>query len=317
MTKETLASLIKQERLKKESQVVIAPPEVQESVTPIAEISTTENLSTFLKTLSETKKKQKEELREKSVVVLPKLGDFFSLLSETKKKVDDVVQATPQPQTEDTPPVVEKREEVLEIVNELKSTIETLEQKQEEIEQTIDDGDDDLKTQLEGVQKALKALEKKLDREVAALQKMSRSINISSGGGGEVRFERLDDVSVTNPQDGDAIVYNSVTNRYTNVPIRLSGGTSQQVLVKLSENDYDYEWQDMILSAPAYTKLIDDVSTPTVTYIGEALPSTTETSPSWRIQKIQFDGSGNVDSVKYASGSFDQVWINRLSLTYS
>ncbi len=308
---------MKKERLKKESEVVA--PVVQESVVPT--ISTTENLSTFLKTLSETKKKQKEELREKSIVVLPKLGDFFSLLSETKKHADTIVDEVKavEPVNETVSVQVdEKKEEVLEIVNELKSTIETLEQKQEEIEQTIDDSEDDLKTQLEGVQKAIKALEKKLDREIASLQKMSRQVMIGgSGGGGEVRFEKLDDVKITSPNDGDAIIYNSVTNRYTNVPIRLSGGTTQQVLVKLSEDDYDYEWQDMIISAPVYTKLIDDATTPTVTFIGEAIPGSVDSAPVWRIQKIQFDSSGNVDSVKFASNSFDQIWLNRTSLTYS
>lgn len=287
----TLAELRRQQSLKAEEQKLAQP--VQESVAPVVEVTPSENLSTFLKTLAETKKKHKEELREKSVVVLPKLNDFFSLLSETKKKVEQTTEEVSEPVIDPTPQVVEKTEEVLEIVNELKSTIETLEQKQEEIEQTIDAGEDDLKAQLEGLQKALKTLEKKLDREVAALQKMSRSINISSGGGGEVRFERLDDVNLYSLQDGDLIVYDAATNSFKNIPA------------------------EEIMGTPTYTKLIDDTSYP-IMYIGEAVPGSSPSTPVWRIQKVVFDSNGSVDSITYAGlGQFTQEWINRVSLSYS
>ena len=289
----TLAELRRQQRIKKETEVQL--PVVQESVTPVIELTPTENLSTFLKSLSETKKKRKEELKEKSIEVLPKLGDFFSLLTETKKKVEQTETVVADSTVSEAPSqqVIEKKEEVLEIVNELKTTIETLEQKQGEIEQTIDDSEGDLKSQLEGLQKALKALEKKLDVEVAKLQKMSRSINVSSGGGGEVRFERLDDVALSSLQDGDVIVYDALTNSFKNVPA------------------------EELMGNPTYTKLIDDTGYP-VMYIGEAIPGSSQSNPVWRIQRVLFDANGSVDSITYAGlGNFTEIWVNRTGLSYS
>lgn len=321
--KQTLAELMREEREKKQNQPIVVEEQIvpEPKEVPVV-IQTDESLKSFLKTLSETKKRQKQELKEKSVVVLPKLGDFFSLLSETKKQVSVIQTQVENVSTENIPnpePVIEKKEEVIELVNELRTTIEELEQKQEDIEHSIDDSAD-LKTQLEAVKTSIAALEKRINKELATLQKTFTKTVImgGSGGGGEVRFDRLDDVSILNLQDGDAVVYNATTKRFINVPIRLSGGTTNQVLVKLSENDYDYEWQDMNISNPTYTKLIDDSSVASVTFIGEAVPTSLESSPVWRIQKIQFDSSGNVDSVKFAStGAFDQIWLNRISLTYS
>lgn len=62
--------------------------------------------------------------------------------------------------------------------------------------------------------------------------------------------------------------------------------------------------------------LIDEASG-TVTYVGEANPGTATATAEWRIQKI--DTSANPISVKWADGntSFDNVWDNRASLSYS
>jgi hypothetical protein len=98
--------------------------------------------------------------------------------------------------------------------------------------------------------------------------------------------------------------------------INLTGGTSNQVLVKKSGTDYDYQWEDLIID-PTYTKLLDDTVANTI-YLGEAVPSSAESSAVWRIQKIVLDASGNVDSVRYAAGgTFNQIWNNRASLTYA
>lgn len=98
--------------------------------------------------------------------------------------------------------------------------------------------------------------------------------------------------------------------------INLEGGTANQVLVKKSGNDYDYQWEDVIID-PVYTKLIDD-TTPGVMYLGEAVPNSITSAAVWRIKKIQFDASGNVDEVRFAgNGAFSQVWNDRVGLIYS
>jgi hypothetical protein len=57
-------------------------------------------------------------------------------------------------------------------------------------------------------------------------------------------------------------------------------------------------------------------------YIGDALPGTANSSASWSIKKIVFtvDGNGNTDAVTtWADGNSnrDNIWDNRLSLTYT
>ena len=57
-------------------------------------------------------------------------------------------------------------------------------------------------------------------------------------------------------------------------------------------------------------------------YIGDALPGTTTSSAAWSIKKIVFteDVGGNTDAVTtWADGNSnrDNIWDNRLSLTYS
>lgn len=98
----------------------------------------------------------------------------------------------------------------------------------------------------------------------------------------------------------------------------LAGGTENQILVKKSSTDYDFQWEDMIINLPetTYTKLLDQVSS-TLLYLGEAAPESVEGDPVWRIQRITFDSAGNVDEVRYAvGGNFDQIWDNRTSLIY-
>ncbi len=60
---------------------------------------------------------------------------------------------------------------------------------------------------------------------------------------------------------------------------------------------------------------IDEAST-TVTYIGEASFSSSESLPVWRIYKLLT--SGTVMSLQWADGNdeFDNVWDDRASLSY-
>lgn len=73
-------------------------------------------------------------------------------------------------------------------------------------------------------------------------------------------------------------------------------------------------------SSIEYVKLIDETTTPDITYIGEALPTGSAiptNGANWRIKKI--DESGAVTSIKWADGetTLDKVWDNRVSLTYA
>lgn len=64
-----------------------------------------------------------------------------------------------------------------------------------------------------------------------------------------------------------------------------------------------------------YSIRVDDAS-PTITYVGEASINSSESSAVWRIKKLETIGT--VFKVTWANGSqaFNNVWDDRLSLTY-
>jgi hypothetical protein len=65
-----------------------------------------------------------------------------------------------------------------------------------------------------------------------------------------------------------------------------------------------------------YTQHIDYISE-SVTYIGQANPGTNDSDPLWRIKKITSTGD-DID-IQYADGNanFDNIWDDRVSLSYS
>jgi hypothetical protein len=70
----------------------------------------------------------------------------------------------------------------------------------------------------------------------------------------------------------------------------------------------------------AYTMAYDYDVNGNVIYIGQAYPgNSTKSAAVWRIQKLTYDANSNVTDRQFASGStgFDQVWNNRVSLSYS
>lgn len=65
-----------------------------------------------------------------------------------------------------------------------------------------------------------------------------------------------------------------------------------------------------------YSRRIDFFSS-TIIYKGEADPGSLETAPVWRIRKIIFASDDDTTEI-WANGNtnFDNIWTNRLSLTY-
>jgi hypothetical protein len=64
------------------------------------------------------------------------------------------------------------------------------------------------------------------------------------------------------------------------------------------------------------TLRVDEASS-TVTYIGEAAIGMSESSPFWKVKKLE--QSGSVLKITWADGNedFDNVWANRASLSYT
>lgn len=68
--------------------------------------------------------------------------------------------------------------------------------------------------------------------------------------------------------------------------------------------------------AEIYKKLIDGTTTTSVTYIGEAALGTALSASSWRIKKINESASPIVITWG-GTGIFDQIWDNRVIISYS
>jgi hypothetical protein len=61
---------------------------------------------------------------------------------------------------------------------------------------------------------------------------------------------------------------------------------------------------------------LDEVSS-TVTYVGEAITGTALSAASWRIKRISVTGTVTLIEWADGNGSFDNIWNNRASLSYS
>ena len=64
-----------------------------------------------------------------------------------------------------------------------------------------------------------------------------------------------------------------------------------------------------------YALVMDDTSTFKVTYIGTALTGSIESNPVWKIKKID-SNSGIVITWADGNNNFDNIWNDRISLTY-
>lgn len=69
-----------------------------------------------------------------------------------------------------------------------------------------------------------------------------------------------------------------------------------------------------------YMKQVDNIDASDLIYTGEAVPGSATSSPVWRIKKINLNNGTDSDiEITFADGnaSFDNIWDNRLTLSYS
>lgn len=66
----------------------------------------------------------------------------------------------------------------------------------------------------------------------------------------------------------------------------------------------------------SYAIRLDDTSTTNVTYVGKATIASSTSSAVWQVQKID-ETTGMVITWADGNSSFDNIWNNRTSLTYS
>lgn len=68
-------------------------------------------------------------------------------------------------------------------------------------------------------------------------------------------------------------------------------------------------------ASTVYALRLDDVTG--VSYVGEALPGALTSGASWRIKRITETGPDLVIEFADGNSSFDNIWDNRLALSYS
>lgn len=70
---------------------------------------------------------------------------------------------------------------------------------------------------------------------------------------------------------------------------------------------------------PQYSTEMDYDANGNVIYYGIAEPGSATSASAWQIRRLDYDGIGNLDDMLFANGlrTFNQAWVNRLSLTYS
>lgn len=76
------------------------------------------------------------------------------------------------------------------------------------------------------------------------------------------------------------------------------------------------EWRRFSGEGVAMAVRLDDTTTADVTYIGKAVVGSAEGSAVWQIAKLD-TSSGLVKTWADGSASFDNIWSDRASLTYS
>lgn len=69
-------------------------------------------------------------------------------------------------------------------------------------------------------------------------------------------------------------------------------------------------------AAPIYATLVDDYSEDNITYVGRADTGSASSSAVWQIRKID-ESIGATTTWADGDGSFNNIWDNRESLTYS
>jgi hypothetical protein len=92
---------------------------------------------------------------------------------------------------------------------------------------------------------------------------------------------------------------------YVNVKVNPSGALAVEATISGT----------VATTSPTYKTLIDETTTPSVTYLGKAAIGTATTAASWQISKI--DESGSVTSITWSGSGFTAIWDNRTSISYT
>ena len=144
-----------------------------------------------------------------------------------------------------------------------------------------------------------------------------KPVAVGGGGGFPERLTRSNAVAVVNP-DGTNIGGGGGNTTVDNFPTEYPLPNSQITALTPQTNaltNTELRASPIAISTPAYKLLLDDTSTPNVTYVGKATIGSAPTSSAWQIQKI--DETTGLSITWASTGLFTTKWSDRTTEIYT
>lgn len=263
----------------------------------------------------EKRSRELAENERKNKEVAPLLTELFSSIAKAKEFRKETVQKEapllaelqaalldPEKFKQEK---VEKKQKIVDLVVEL-------EQKAAVIQEKVDIPDIDVKID-KAIVEADKRFLKLFNRLQNDLQTLKRHVDSKpnviqqggSGGSGEVRILRMDDIIKTiAPVEGDTLVWSAILNKFELKPSSAIAGAPGVTTTIISDEEVPF------------AKRVDFI-TDNELYKGEAVVGSAEAAASWRIRKVTIGEDSDV-SETWAGGtsSYDKRWSDRLTYTY-
>lgn len=155
-----------------------------------------------------------------------------------------------------------------------------------------------------------KALSSTLKVEVQNQKSFPEKITTIVSNLSEIVFPKSIKISNTDPKEA--------------VPVRLVDRNGKkfydaifEVVTKNGEINLS-KLDDIAKGGYSYNIVLDNISTVSVVYVGKALPGSIGSDPFWQIQRIDKRNTPTTLKTEFADGNtnFDNIWDNRLSITY-
>lgn len=114
----------------------------------------------------------------------------------------------------------------------------------------------------------------------------------------------LDSIAIADSGSGDKATVTDVGSGKKGLDVVV-----QDISIRADDDSIETRSQALALR-------LDDTTTANVTYVGEAVVGTSESSSGWRIKRID-ETTGLVITWADGNANFDNNWNNRASLTYN
>lgn len=246
--------------------------------------------------------KIQQELAQKKETYAPLLTDLFSTVVEGKKKKEEIVTKEAPLLSELTKTLFdptsvkqskeEKKNKIVEMVQRLESELEEAKEVEPIIQQVVDNS---------GIEKKITEMFQRLQKD---FQTLKHYVNNKPpqyiSGGGSVRILDNDDVEF------------SPLSKVTENSILIFDSSKQKFVLK---DLVEYIQTIQTGVDVQYNKIVETIGS--FTYIGEAMPGSTEVSSVWRIRRIET--VGDIMYTLWADGTSDFIksWSDKLTYTYS